>query len=283
MGMMQEVFGKPKAIIAMVHFPPLPGQPLYDDRGGMGAIYDRVSHDLSILIECGVDAVMFCNEGDRPYRTRVGPEVPAVVGTVIGRLMRDLTIPFGVDVLWDPMAAVALAHATGARFVREVFTGVYAADFGMWNTEPADVLRYRRLIGGSDIKLLCNITAEFASPLAGRDIGTTARSVVFSSLMDALCVSGPITGTGVEVDRLAAVKTAVPDVPVLANTGVRAATVGEILAVADGCVVGTALKRDGVTWNEVDRHRVSELLIAAEASGHWTWGPTSPSGRPRPR
>lgn len=269
MTVVQALFGKPKAIVAMVHFPPLPGQPLYDDGGGVRAILGRVAHDLDALVHSGVDGVMFCNEGDRPYRTRVGPEVPAVMGAVIGRLSENLPIPFGVDVLWDPLAAIALAHGTGARFVREVFTGVYAADFGLWTTDPGEVLRYRRLIGAGEVKVFSNITAEFAAPVAGRDVATTARSVVFSSLVDALCVSGPITGVGVDQDRLAAVKAAVPDTAVFANTGVTPATIGGILGVADGCIVGTALKRDGVTWNEVDRARVAALLTAAEDSGQW--------------
>lgn len=269
MALMQELFGRQKAIIAMVHFPPLPGQPLYDDRLGVRGIFDRVEHDLAVLVECGVDAVLFCNEGDRPYRTRVGPEVPAVMGTVIGRLTRELKIPFGVDVLWDPAAAVALAQATGAAFVREVLTGVYAGDFGLWDTDPGAVLRYRRLLGAGGVRLFANITAEFAAPLAPRDVVATARSVVFSSLVDALCISGPITGAQVDPDALAAVKAAVADVPVLANTGVNAGTVGETLRVSDGCIVGTALKRDGVTWNEVDPERVRALVAAARRSGLW--------------
>ena len=33
-----------------------------------------------------------------------------------------------------------------------------------------------------------------------------------------------------------------------------------ILKVADGCVVGTSLKYDGVTWNQVDGKRVKEFM-----------------------
>jgi uncharacterized protein len=254
----------------MAHFPPMPGQPLHDSKGGVGALLDAVSRDVEILARSGVDAIMFCNEGDRPYRTNVGPEVPAVMAAVITELKRELPIPFGVDILWDPRSAIGLAHAVGAKFVREVFTGAYAGDFGVWNTDPASALAYRRQLGADGVKLFYNVTAEFAAPIAARDIGITARSAVFSSLADAICVSGVVTGTGVDVSQLRAAKEAVgADVAVIANTGVRPETVGEMLALADGCVVGTSLKRDGSTWNEVDPVRVERLVAAAADSDLW--------------
>ncbi|PZG55540.1 SgcQ protein [Spongiactinospora gelatinilytica] len=269
MTLFQEMFGKRKAVIAMAHFPPLPGQPLHDRSAGVRGVIDAVRRDLEHLADSGVDAVMFCNEGDRPYRTVAGPETTAVMGAAVAELSRDLPIPFGVDVLWDPKAALALAHATGALFVREVFTGAYAGDFGVWNTDPAETLSFRDRIGADGVKMFYNVTAEFAAPIAPRDIALTARSAVFSSLADAVCVSGVVTGTGVDVAQLRAAKEAVGEVPVIANTGVNPQTVAQMLAIADACIVGTALKRDGVTWNEVDPERVKRLVSVAAESGHW--------------
>jgi len=213
---------------------------------------------------------MFCNEGDRPYRTTTGPEVVAVMAAVITEVKRQLAIPFGVDILWDPRAAIGLAHAVGASFVREVFSGAYAGDFGVWNTDPASTLAYRRQIGADRLKLFYNVTAEFAAPLAPRGIALTARSAVFSSLADAVCISGSVTGTGVDVAQLREAKQALgTQTAVIANTGVRPDTVEEMLSVADGCVVGTSLKRAGDTWNEVDPARVERLVAAAAATGLW--------------
>jgi uncharacterized protein len=268
--LLDTLFGKSKVIIGMAHFPPLPGQPLHKGREGVDDLVEFVARDVEILARSGVDAVMFCNEGDRPYRTHVSPEVPAVMAAAICEIKRDLDLPFGVDVLWDPIATLALARAVGATFVREVFSGAYAGDFGVWNTDPAQSLEYRRRIGAGDVKLFFNVTAEFAAPLAPRDIGLASRSAVFSSLADAICVSGAVTGTGVDVSDLAAAKEAVGDAaPVFANTGVRPETVGEILSVADGCFVGTAFKRDGSTWNEIDSDRVAQLVAAAASGGEW--------------
>lgn len=264
----EEIFGTKKAVIGMVHLLPLPGTPNYDEVGGVSKIIRAAEHDLKALVEGGIDGVMFGNEADLPYELKVGPASVATMAYVIGRLANGLSVPFGVDVLWDPEASIALAAATGARWVREVFTGVYASDMGMWNPNVAAALRYRRLVGAQDVKLFYNVCAEFASPLGTRDIVEVAKSAVFSSLADAICVSGPITGQPVDVDQLKRVKSALPETPVVANTGVRLENIHNILPWSDILVVGTYFKQDGYTWNPVDKERVKALMRAVEAYRH---------------
>jgi membrane complex biogenesis BtpA family protein len=255
-----DVFGGEKAVIGMVHLPALPGSPLYDDDGGMALVRDRTLADLEALQAAGFDAVMFCNENDRPYVFEVGPETVAAMAAVVGGLRDAITVPFGIDLLWDPRAALAVAKATGAAFVREILTGAYTSEFGLWNTNPGETLRYRRAIGADDVRLLTNISAEFAAPLAPRPIDVVARGVALISLADALCVSGAMTGSSVDAGQLRAVREALPDTVVFANTGVNEATVEEILSVADGAVVGTSLKVDGITWNPVDAARARRFM-----------------------
>lgn len=256
---MRNFLGLRKPIVAMVHFPPLPGAPGYDRAGGMAAVLDHAARDIEALQAGGVDAVMFGNEGDRPYLLEASPEGLAAMAAAVATLKPLLRVPFGVNYLWDPLASVALAVATGAAFAREIFTGVYASDMGLWAPRCAAALRLRANLGRPDLALLFNVNAEFAASLDTRPIEQRARSAVFSSLADVICVSGPMTGQGVEVSDLAKVKAAV-DVPVLANTGVRLDTVEAILAHADGCVVGTHFKRGGDTWAPVDPERVARFM-----------------------
>ena len=98
----------------------LPGSPLYDDVAGLDGLIDAAMQDLRALQEAGFDAVMFGNENDRPYEFRVDAASTATMAYVIGRLRREITVPFGVNVLWDAMSSIALAAATGASFVREI-------------------------------------------------------------------------------------------------------------------------------------------------------------------
>ncbi|WP_306120120.1 MULTISPECIES: BtpA/SgcQ family protein [unclassified Roseitalea] len=260
------VFGTAKPAIAMVHLGALPGTPLHDHRAGMQAIVEAARRDLKALSAAGFDAVMFGNENDRPYEFEVDTASTAAMAYVIGRLKDDLTMPFGVNVLWDPMSTMALAAATGARFVREIFTGTYASDMGPWTPDAGKALRYRDRLGRSDLVTLFNVSAEFAWSLDRRPLSDRARSAVFSSIPDAVLVSGQITGEAAAISDLEAVKKALPDTPVMANTGVRHATVADIFAIADGCVVGSSLKVDGNTWNPVDPDRADDFMARVRAA-----------------
>src|SRR5689334_20560052 len=257
-----ELTGAPKPIIGMAHLPALPGTPLWDAAGGMAKVRDWIRRDLEALQSGGIDAVMFCNENDRPYRLDADMASVAAISDVIASLRGELSVPFGVNVLWDPRATLAVAAATGAAFAREIFSGAFAGDFGLWVRSAGDAFRYRREVGAEGCRLLFNINAEFAAPLAPRPLADVARSVVFSSMPDALCVSGPITGQPADASGLAGVAQAVSGsgVPVLVNTGCRASNAAELLRFADGAVVGSSLKVDGVTWNPVDPARVRELM-----------------------
>ena len=262
----EAVFGTSKPVIAMVHFGALPGTPLYDAAGGLDDLLSGTEKDLLALQSAGVDAVMFGNENDRPYEFSVDPASTATMAYVIGRLREKISVPFGVNVLWDPDSTIALAAACGASFCREIFTGTYASDMGPWAPDAGRALRYRRRLGRDDLLMLYNISAEFADSLDRRSLPDRARSAVFSSVPDAVLVSGQITGEAAEMADLEAVKAVLPDVPVLANTGVKHETVAEVMRVADGCVVGSSLKVDGDTWNPVDPDRAKDFMERAKAA-----------------
>ena len=222
--------------------------------------------DLAALQAAGFDAVMFGNENDRPYEFEVDRASTATMAYVIGQLRGEITVPFGVNLLWDPMSSIALAAATGADFVREIFTGTYASDMGPWTPDAGQALRYRDRLGRGDLAMLYNVSAEFAYSLDRRPLADRARSAVFSSIPDAVLVSGQITGEAAPISDLKAVKAALPGTPVLANTGVKHETVAEVLTVADGCIVGSSLKVDGDTWNPVDPKRAAEFMRLARAA-----------------
>ncbi len=257
------IFRTRKPVIAMVHLGALPGAPLYDAAAGLEGLVQGVRKDLKALQDAGVDAVMFGNENDRPYEFKVDTASTATMACIIGQVRNEIRIPFGVNVLWDPMATVAVAAATGAAFAREIFTGAYASDMGMWVPDAGAAMRYRDRLGRKDLALMYNISAEFAHSLDQRSLADRARSAVFSSIPDAILVSGVITGEAAALSDLEAVKRVVPDVPVLANTGVKHDTVADVLRISDGCVVGSSLKVDGHTWNAVDPARARDFMDKA--------------------
>ena len=266
MSKFERVFGQTKPVIGMVHLGALPGSPLHDANAGLGGLVESARADLSALQKAGFDAVMFGNENDRPYEFAVDTASTATMAYVIGQIGAEITVPFGVNVLWDPQSTIALAAATGAAFVREIFTGTYASDMGPWTPDAGKAMRYRDRLGRQDLAMLYNVSAEFADSLDRRPLPDRARSAVFSSIPDAVLVSGQITGEAAKMADLEAVKKALPATPVLANTGVKHATIADILKIADGCIVGSALKVDGDTWNVIDPDRAIDFMAKARAA-----------------
>jgi membrane complex biogenesis BtpA family protein len=260
-----DTFGTSKPVIAMVHFPGLPGRPRHNRPAGRAHLVDVVGHDLAALQDAGVDGLLFCNEADLPYQLAVGPEIPAAMAAVIGELRSAVRVPFGVNILWDARASLALARATGAAFIREVLTGVYESDLGMISPAIGDLAAYRDAIGAGDVALFDNIAPEFASAIGSRGIAERARGAAFLGA-DAILISGPAAGVPFAMSDLAAAKDAVLQTPVVANTGVRAESIRDILAIADAVIVGTSMKVDGITWNPVDPVRAQKLMEAARSA-----------------
>ena len=255
-----KTFRVAKPVIGMVHLGALPGSPLHDAGRGLAGLVQDARADLRALQAAGFDAVMFGNENDRPYEFEVDTASTATMAYVVGQLRPEITVPFGVNVLWDPMSTIALAAATGASFVREIFTGTYASDMGPWTPDAGRAMRYRDRLGAGETLMLYNVSAEFADSLDRRPLPDRARSAVFSSIPDAVLVSGQITGEAAAMSDLEAVKVVLPDTPVMANTGVKHETIADVLKVADGCVVGSALKVDGDTWNAIDPDRAVDFM-----------------------
>ncbi|MFD2471475.1 BtpA/SgcQ family protein [Amycolatopsis silviterrae] len=259
---LDDVFAAPKPIIAMLHLSALPGDPGYDSAAGISAIVDRAKAELDALQTGGVDGVMISNEFSLPYLTQTEPITAISMARVITELLPEISVPYGVNVLWDGRASIDLAVATGAQWVREIFTGVYASDFGLWNTNIGEVARHRHRIGADGVKLLFNIVPESAAYLAERSLASITASTVFATLPDGICVSGLTAGAPTDTQSLKIVKDAAGSVPVFVNTGVKAHNAADQLAIADGAVVGTYFKEDGVFENRASVDRVRELVGA---------------------
>ena len=226
MNWMEELFGVKKPIIAMCHLQPLPGDPYYDQEKGMEYVLECARKDMHALQNGGVDGIMFSNEFSLPYLTKVEPITLAAMGWVI----------------------------------REIITGVYASDFGLWNTNVGQTVRHKMAIGAKDVKMLYNIVPEAAKYLADRSIEDIARSTEFNNRPDALCVSGLTAGSETDTQVLSRVKKSVKHTPILCNTGCNKDNIVRQLSNSDGAVCATTFKYDGKFENAVDEARVKAFM-----------------------
>jgi membrane complex biogenesis BtpA family protein len=260
------ILGIPKAVIGMVHLRPLPGSPRW--AGSMPAVIESALDDARALVEGGVDALLVENYGDVPFTAgRVDAGTVAAMAVVVREIARASALPLGVNVLRsDPLSALAVAAAAGARFVRaNVHVGAIVSDQGILQSSAHESLRYRRLLA-LDVLILADVQTKHGMPLAPVPIEQEARDCVSRGLADGLIVSGATTGEPTAMGDLKRVRDAAPGVPLLVGSGATADTVAELFTVADGLIVGTALKRDGIVANPVDPRRVHRLVEAARAA-----------------
>lgn len=257
----ERIFGTRKPILGMVHFPPLPGSPLYNPATGMKALRDIALRDTEALMKAGFDGVVFSNEGDRPYLSTVAPVTVAAMARLIAEASKLCDKPFGLSVLADPEAAISVGTAVEADFVRIFLSWVFVGDWGIVDPCAGKLLRLKSSVHGN-MKIVANISGH-TEPLGGRKLEDIARGAVKFGLADAVCLAGTTAGSEIAEDDLKSARAGAEGVAVIAGTGVRTSNVERMLALADGVIMGTSIKVDGNTFNPVDPARAKEFIARA--------------------
>ena len=260
-----ETFNCKKPIIGCLHMSALVNTPYYDEGLSIEDHIERLKHDARIFMELGYDAVVFANEGDRPYLTTVGPEVVANYVRIATEVSKILTIPYGCGVLIDPIATLAVAKAIDAKFVRTYVSNSYAGSFGYQNFEPGKIFRYRHQIKADDVKVYTYFEPHGATALDTRDVETQIGSGFAVMPLAGMLVGGPRAGLPPEQSHFAQIKKAYPEIPLILGSGANKDNIRDLLPYADGVIVGTSIKRDRYLYNEVDYDRAKDFITAAKA------------------
>lgn len=249
-----------KPIIGMVHLQPLPGSPRW--RGSLQQVIDAALRDAGTLAAGGVDGIIVENYGDTPFFPgQVPPITVAALTAAVVEVRRAVTIPVGVNVLRnDAAAALAIAAATGASFIRvNVHTGAMLTDQGWIAGAAHQTMRERSLLG-ADVAVFADVFVKHATPPAGLSLEDAARDTWERGHADALIVSGSGTGRPTSAADVERVKAAVPDAKVIVGSGVTAENVTELFRYADGAIVGTSLKPGGRPEKPVAAELVKRLI-----------------------
>lgn len=255
-------------VVGVVHLPALPGSARGRSAAELPGLLDKVRRDAAAYVEGGVDALIVENFGDVPFaRGAVAPHVVAAMTVAVGAVREEAGVAVGVNVLRnDVEGAIAVAAATGARFVRaNVYVGAAVTDQGVIEGRAEEVQGLIRRLG-AQIDVWADVDVKHAAPLAVRPIEELAEDAVERGLAGAVIVTGRATGHAAAEEDLAAVRGAVPATPVYVGSGVTAEGVGRLLRFADGVIVGTAAKVDGIVGNAVDPRRVRAIVEAARRS-----------------
>ncbi len=259
-----QLFGVRRPIVGMVHLAPLPGSPRWN--GSMQEVLERARDDAIALAGGGIHGIMVENFQDAPfYPGSVPPETTAALAVAVAEVVRTVGLPVGVNVLRnDAAAALGIAAATGARFIRvNVHTGVMLADQGWLEARAHETLRLRERLG-VPVALLADVLVKHAVPPAAVDVRQSALDTWDRGLADGLIVSGAGTGVPTDPARVRTVKSAVPEAPVWIGSGLTPENAAELLSLADGAIVGSILARDGHAGSGIDVTRVLALMDAVE-------------------
>jgi hypothetical protein len=256
------LFGSDRALVGMIHAGALPGTPKASQP--VAAIAEAAAKEAVLYRDAGFHAVAIENMHDRPYLARAaGPEIVAAMTVIAAEVRRAVALPLGLQVLAGAnRAALAVAHAAGAAFVRvEGFAFAHVADEGLMNSDAGELLRYRRAIGAEGVRVFADIKKKHSAHAitADVDIVETARAAEFF-LADGLIVTGMATGSPADAAEVRAIAGAV-GIPVLVGSGITPENLAAY-ADADAFIVGSALKRDGLWSNPIDPARTRALRAA---------------------
>lgn len=258
--------------LGMVHLRPLPGSP--GAGTGPGAIEEAIraaSEDLDSLVRGGADGAIIENFGDAPFYPDRAPPITVATMTAVAAVLRAHApdgFQIGINVLRnDALAALSIAHAVGAGFIRvNVHTGAVVADQGILQGMAHETVRLRASLGAR-VSILADVGVKHARPLADRPLLEEAKDVVDRGGADAVLVTGSRTGSAVDRNDLAVLRRAALGVPLLVASGVDVESAKELRAHCDGFIVGTWLKKDGDVHERVDRERVRAISNLLRRAG----------------
>ena len=263
------LFGKPKAIIGVVHSRPLPGAPAYEGEP-MAAGYEYAVREAERYAAGGMDGVIVENHGDIPFAKpeNIGPETAAVMAVMADRVGRAVGLPVGINVLANgAIIATAVAKAAGAAFIRvNQWANAYVANEGIIEGPAAKATRYRAWLHARGLKIFADVHVKHGAHaiVADRGIPELTRDAEFFDA-DVVIVTGQRTGDSAKMEEIAAVKGATA-LPVVVGSGVDADNIADMLSACDGVIVASSLKRDGVWWNEVDPDRLALFMDRARSA-----------------
>jgi len=265
----QAIFSRPKAVIGVIHCDPFPGSPKYRGKP-VSAIIERALRDAENYILGGVHGLIIENHGDIPFSKPedIGPETPALMAVITEKVRERFGVPLGINVLANAaLPAFATALAGGADFIRvNQWANAYIANEGFIEGAAAKALRYRSQLRAEHIRVFADSHVKHGSHaiVADRSIQELTRDVDFFEA-DAVIATGQRTGDSATLEEIDEIRAATT-LPLLVGSGVTPANVCQILARTQAVIVASALKVDGVWWNDVDRDRVKHFMAVAQAA-----------------
>lgn len=256
---MKELFGSNKPIIGMVNLHTLPG---YDRFEGMDKVIEAALVDAKNLEAGGISGILVENSFDLPHDNEIGPETVAAMSVVVHEIVKAVSVPIGVVVIMESgdISSLAVAFSAGAKFVRAVsFNEAMVSSFGIYQGKPAKLFRYKKFLGADYLKVFSDVHVKHSVPLTDRSIEDSIADAIMSGV-NAIIVTGIGTGYAPPIELARRAKKASGSTPLILGSGVSSENINELFKIADGAIIGSYFKENGIYTNPIDPKRVSDLV-----------------------
>jgi membrane complex biogenesis BtpA family protein len=261
MAQMTDLFSQSKPVVGVIHVGALPGTPRAEM--SVAELVRQARDEARVYRECGIDGIIIENMHDVPYlKSSVGPEIVAAMAIIGSEVKNECGLPVGVQILAGAnIEAMAVAHAANLDFIRaEGYAYAHVADEGIIEASAAKLLRYRKMIGAERVQVWTDVKKKHSAHAITADVslGQTAETVEFMRA-DCVIVTGSVTG---EAPQLADVREAKSNcrLPIFLGSGISENNVEQFYDEADGFIIGSAFKIDGLWSSTVDPKRVTRFL-----------------------
>jgi membrane complex biogenesis BtpA family protein len=227
----------------------------------MKEVYDRALAEADIFNRCGVDGLIVENFRDKPfYPGRVPAETVASLAVVTREIGRLVSLPVGVNALRnDGEAALAAATAAGAHFIRvNVHMGAVVSEQGIIQGMSHETLRLRAALK-SNVLIFADVGVKHAAPLADRGLAAETRDLAERGLVDAIIVSGELTGSETKAEDVDVVRVHT-SLPLLIGSGASPENIHKVFGKVEGFIVGSYFKKEGKGNNFVEEERVRKFV-----------------------
>lgn len=256
------VFNRSLPVIGMCHMLPFPGEPTYDSIGGINKIKKRVIREINALQNGGADAIIFSNEFSTPYNSNISKASVAAMSAIISSIYDYIKVPFGIDCMYDAKAAIDIAIAVNADFIRGILSGNYNTGINQIIINSSELLtHYSQLNQNKNLELWCSIYPEYI------DLMRNQYSINLKTIIDRVCAeinpkaiclhSKTIEGYQ---NTLKDIKSYNIKIKIYADGGCNDNNINKLKKSIDGLIIGTHLKFEHQFYNEISENEVKIFI-----------------------
>jgi membrane complex biogenesis BtpA family protein len=252
-----------KPMIGMIQLRPLPGGSRYAGES-LASLLAHALREAAVLTEAGFPFLMVQNLGDLPVGRRASVVQVAWMTRIVAEVRQAVQRPVGLNLLEnDAEAMFAIASAAGADFVRiKVYVGAMVSAAGIEDGQAFQAIRARTQWCANDVAIFADVHDRTAVPVATAGLVDDVRAAFALGGADGIVITGR---TPVETTAwLGAARDAFPHRPMLVGGGATAANIGELVTLADGVIVSSALKAAGDLFGELVPAQARAFMAAAE-------------------